>query len=188
MTEELGLSDAQAAKLYTVNLEYGQKRKSLFEGSTDKEAAKAQMKELRTSQKAAIEGILTPAQVTQLETIKAERKGKRGKHKGGHANMNPEERAQKHTERMTEQLGLSTTQASQIQSIILQYGNRKKALRESSSDKEAMKANMKNLKTSQKAAIESVLTPAQVTKLEAIKAEHKGKRGECKGGKRGDQK
>ncbi len=199
MTEQLGLSDAQANKVYSINLEYDQKRKSLFEGTTDKEAAKGQMKTLRANQKAAIEAVLTPTQVTQLETIKAERKGKRGEHKGhskggkkrGHANMNPEERAAKQTERMTEQLGLSTTQASQVQSILLQYGNRKKALRENSTDKEATKASMKDMKKSEKAAIEAVLTPAQIAKMEAHKAEMKakrGERGEHKDGKRGSQK
>ncbi|MEZ4883638.1 MAG: hypothetical protein R3E32_02785 [Chitinophagales bacterium] len=196
MTEQLGLSDAQANKVYSINLEYSQKAKSLFDGTADKEAAKEKMKELRTSQKAAIEAVLTPAQLTKLQTLEAERKANRGEHKGGfkggkkggHANMNPEERAQKHTQKMTEELGLSTTQASQIQSILLQYGNRKKVLWENSTDKEATKASMKDLMKSQKAAIEAVLTPAQITKMEALKAEHKAQRGEHKGGKRGSQK
>ncbi len=192
MIEALGLSETQANQIYSINLEYDQKRKSLFEGSTDKEAVKAQMKELKQSQKAAIGAVLTTEQTAKMEALKSERRGKRGHSKGGkregHSNMNPEERAQKHTQKMTEELGLSASQASQIQSVLLQYGNRKKALKENSTDRETNKAAMKELKESQKAAIQQILTPEQASKMEVLKAEHKAKKGELRGGKRENQR
>ncbi|MEO1259278.1 MAG: hypothetical protein AAFZ15_10805 [Bacteroidota bacterium] len=83
MTEQLGLNKDQVTELEKVNLEFAQKRQAIIEKNKEQRAAgKESMQQLKEEQKAAMEKILTPEQMKQLEEIRPEkgqhRRGRRG--------------------------------------------------------------------------------------------------------------
>jgi len=174
MKAELGLTETQVSQLTAINTEYAAKMKAAKEAATDKEANRATCNNLRTEKTAAVKGILNTEQLAKFETIKSEHKGKRGK-KGAHGKNagTPEERAQKHTARLTEKLSLSEAQATRVAAINLEYAAKKKAAKDADTDREAFK----NLRTEQHTAIKAVLTAEQVTAYEDMKGDRKGKKG-----------
>ena len=98
----------------------------------------------------------------------------------------PEERADKMSKRMTEELGLNANQTAQVRELVLVKGQQMQALKAKNGDnKEAMKAEMKQIKTNFQTGLKNVLTPDQMQKYEALqqerKAKMKGKHGEHKG-------
>ena len=91
--------------------------------------------------------------------------------------MSPEEKAAKQTERMTKQLDLSPEQAAAISDIHLKYNLELDALRaEQTENREQKRAAVKNLRQQQKAEINGILTPEQITKMEELIAKRKAKR------------
>lgn len=106
--------------------------------------------------------------------------------RGSMEKLSPEEMAQKQTERLSEALELSETQYSQVYNIALEFLNKKEALRENSTDREAMRESSKQLREEEKTALKAVLTEAQIVKLDAMKEEMQDKRGSReRGGRRG---
>lgn len=75
MKTELSLSDDQASKVSTINIDYAQKKKAL------KEEMRKQMQSLEQDKQKELSTVLTKEQVTQYEAKKAEMKAKR---KQGH--------------------------------------------------------------------------------------------------------
>ncbi len=88
---------------------------------------------------------------------------------------NPEVRAQKQTQRMTEDLSLSEAQISQVAKINLTFAEKMKAAKAANSEKETCK----NIRTEHSNAIKAVLNTEQITQFDAMKDNrgHKGKRG-----------
>lgn len=98
--------------------------------------------------------------------------------KGQQRQHDPEKRAEHMTQRMTENLGLSDQQSAQVKAIHLKYAkqmaeNHQQAGEGQRPDREAMKA----MREAQFAEIKPLLTPDQLTKLEAMKAERAEKYG-----------
>ncbi|MBK8426981.1 MAG: DUF4890 domain-containing protein [Lewinellaceae bacterium] len=80
MTEQLTLSEAQAAKVQEINLKYAEKSKAMREANTsgDRTAMREQMTALRTAQDAELKTMLTSDQWAAWEKIQAEQRENRG--------------------------------------------------------------------------------------------------------------
>jgi hypothetical protein len=162
----------------------------------DREAIGSKIKEMRAAQEDEIKGVLTPTQIEKFNAIpkperggegkpEAERKGKtgekakvegKGKRKGG--KQDAATRAKQQTQKMTEALELDAKQVKKMEAINLKYAKQQDEMRakmqKEDADKEAMKSKMKSAKTAQESEIKAVLTPKQIEKFEAMKAERKG--------------
>lgn len=186
MTEKLGLSADQAAKVKEINLRYAEKAKAQF--SNKSETDKAQMRQaheaLRSEHDTELTKLLTKDQAAKWEQLKAERKdgkGKgRGEGRGPGRDFDPAKRAEKQTARMTEKLGLSADQAAKIKAINLKYAEKAKADHEANAgaDKSKMKAAHKANRAEHDKEIKQVLTKDQAAKWEQLKAEHKNRKGQ----------
>ena len=169
MTEKLSLSAEQAAKVSAINTEFAAKRKAVKEAATEG-VDKATKKALRTEHKAAIKAVLTPEQVATFEAMKKDRKGRRGGRGHGKHGGTPEERAAKHTEKLTKKLSLSPEQTAKVAAINTEFAAKRKAAKEAEGGKEAKEA----LRSEHKAAIKAVLTAEQIAIFDTMK---KGRRG-----------
>lgn len=162
---ELELTDDQRAQMRTIHQETREQMRALRE-SGDRSA----MRQLRRSVHDRIQSVLTDAQRAELAELRAQ-----------HARR----RLSRRVERMTERLELSPTQAEQIRGILRHSASQRRALREQarldeSSPREAMRA----LRESTRAQIRSVLTEAQATQLDEMRA-NRGRRGRGHGFGRG---
>lgn len=185
MTEELALTETQVNQLTVINADYATKMKTAKAASTDKETNRATFKTLRAEKTTAVKGILNSEQLAKHEAMKREHKGKRGdkdrkgkKGKRGADGRNagtPEEREQKQTTRLTEQLSLSEAQAAKVAVINLAYAQKMKVAKDASTEKGTNREVWKTLRTAQDTAIKAVLTPEQLTTYEAMKNTRKGK-------------
>jgi len=87
MTKELGLTAEQAGKIKAIHLQHMTKIESVKE-MEDEAQRKQAMMEVRKSQHAAVQAVLTPEQKDRMLELKAERKAKHehrkadGQHKG----------------------------------------------------------------------------------------------------------
>lgn len=129
--------------------------------------------------------LMTLAMVITV-ALNAQPRGQRG--------GNPTEQAKKQTEKMTAALELDAKQAKKVQEINLKYAKiqkeRRDAMHKSNEagqdiDHEAVKEEMKDMRAAQEEDIKSVLTPAQITKFDAMKEERQGKKGDSKTKKKG---
>ncbi|AOM78326.1 hypothetical protein [Pedobacter steynii] len=103
---------------------------------------------------------------------------------GGRKMRTPEERAQKNAEGLTKRLGLNDDQKAKATAIFLEQANAVNKAREAGSDdKEARRAQMKQLNEDTDAKINALLTEDQKKTYETWKAERKDK---MKRGGRGD--
>lgn len=103
---------------------------------------------------------------------------------GGRKMRTPEERAQKNAEGLTKRLGLNDDQKAKATAIFLEQANAVNKAREAGSDdKEARRAQMKQLNEDTDAKINALLTEEQKKTYETWKAERKDK---MKRGGRGD--
>jgi len=193
MTEKLGLNDKQQAEIYAVNLQEVEKRKVI----RDRMKAK-----LQAEQMARYKTVLTSGQYEKLETEIANREAKRAEHKGKHGHGhhakpkdapqgkkggmhrghgqakgkgNPEMKAQKITDRMTEKLGLNEQQQSDILAINMQEVKNRQNIRTKIEQK---------MRNEQMARYKTILTSEQYATFEKLQAERQAKRAERKG-KRG---
>lgn len=183
MTEKLSLSADQAAKVKDINLKYAEKRKAM-KGETKEagEKDKAAFQQLRRDQEAEINKVLNKDQQVQWEKIKAERKQHHGKGKGRKAGFNPdpEKKAERMTQHMTQNLGLSTEQAAKVKAVNLDFAKKHEALRsEKANGEKPDKAAMQKLRDEHQSAVKKLLTKEQYSKLEQMKKERKaqGKKG-----------
>jgi periplasmic protein CpxP/Spy len=179
MAEELSLTGDQKSKVLALNIEAAKKHEEIKgNASLSDEQKKEQLQASHKEMKAKVDALLTDEQ-----RAKAEEKHKEMHHGDMHHDEKgtPEERAQRHTERMTGLLSLTDGQVSQVQAINLEAVKKADELRASttlSEDEkhEAMKAQHKATKEK----IDAVLTEEQRTQLkekhEAMKAEMKEQR------------
>jgi len=178
LTEKLSLSAEQATKVAAINTDFAAKRKAAKDSATDREEGRAAKEALRSEHKTAIKAVLTPEQIATYEAMKSEGKGRRG-HKGerGRHRGTGEERAAKHTERLTKDLSLNKEQAAKVAVINTDFATKRKAAKEAAKDREEGKAAREALRSEHKAAIKAVLTPEQLATYEAMKKERKGRKG-----------
>lgn len=112
--------------------------------------------------------------------------------RGGQRGGTPEERAERQTEKMVEQLSLSEAQAAKIKEVNLTFGKKMQEARaEADGNREGMRETMQALRGEQVVEYKKYLTAEQFVKFEKIQAERRGRRGApgARGerGKRGKQ-
>lgn len=200
MTQQLSLSEAQAAKIKVVNEKYAEQMKALRENTPDRTQLRPEMQKLRQAQEAEIATYLTAEQSEKWSKIKAQRQGQRGqarmqdaKKAKGKAQTSPRQKpmkgakagkgdytqkVQKRTERMKENLNLSDEQAQQIEAIYMEYGAKKQAAYQAGT--EEARASVKELRKEENKAVDAVLTPEQLKKRDDLKKEAKEKKATSK--------
>ncbi len=213
LTEQLNLSADQQSQLYDLFIDRHQNRKADGEKMKDldqaeRDAVKAERKTAKAAFDNSVAAILTPAQLETYQNLPKGRKGqgekvekgergahKRGqvqkgqgkKNKGNRQKAAPAERAQKQTERLTEQLALDANQQAAVYDLILnratanQKGNDWKSL--SKEERKALKGSKKEDKAAYEAQLATILTPAQLETYQNLPKGKKGKKG--KRGKKG---
>ena len=113
---------------------------------------------------------------------------------GGDRGGDPTERANRQSEKMIEDLDLSTAQGKKIKEVYIEYANKMQTMRtearESDAGREGMREKMKALFADQQTAINKYLTADQIEKWEKIQAERperggrEGRKGKGKGKKK----
>ena len=100
--------------------------------------------------------------------------------------LTPEQRAERITSKMTEELGLSEDQKQKIYMINLDNAQKREAQRAAlEEDRKAKRAEMQAQNQVQNEQIEAVLTPDQKTKWEEVKKENRKEIQERSGSGRG---
>lgn len=111
-----------------------------------------------------------------------------GPGRGDGPKMDPAQRAEQQTTRMTEKLALSTAQSAKVKEINLKYAEQGKAARDAntSGDWSAMREKMTAMRAEQDKELKTVLTSDQWTSWEKIRTEERGNRDGSKGKGKGD--
>jgi protein CpxP len=102
--------------------------------------------------------------------------GQRGQ---GRMNMTPEQHADMQAQRLTQQLGLSAEQTTQVRAIALAEAQEMKTTRDqamASTDRKAGMEQMKATRDKYDAQLKAVLTPDQATKYAALRDQKMDKR------------
>ena len=166
--QKLNLTEDQKAKFKTQRETFHKQMEDLKknENITVKEY-KIRLENIRKEQKSTADRILTSEQKSQLEKMKADRKGK------------AEQMGKQRSERMKTELGLTDAQSAKIESNRKEMGEKMKTIRENKSlSDEQKKEQMKELMKKQKENMKSVLTEEQLKKLKDTN--HKRPEGERK--------
>lgn len=175
LAEELSLTEDQKTRIMALNLEAAKQHEAIKNNaSLTDEQKKEQLHASHKETKAKVDALLTDEQRAKAEEKHKEMRGLRGHEEKG----TPEERAQRHTDRMAEMLSLSDGQISQVQAINLEAVKKADELRAGTTMTEDEKhAAMKAHHQATKEKIEAVLTEEQrkllKEKHEAMKAEMK---------------
>ena len=103
----------------------------------------------------------------------AQEENKQKDHPREFKEMTPEERAEKRTIKMTEELGLTEDQATRIKAVNLAHAKEMERLH---AEFKVLKDQMKAEREKTKKEIDSVLTDAQREKMKMREEEHKKKR------------
>lgn len=113
---------------------------------------------------------------------------------GGRRGGDPTERANRQSEKMIEDLDLSTAQGEKIKAVNLEYAEKMQTMRtearESDAGREGMREKMKALFADQQKALKKYLTAEQAEKWEKIQADRpargprEGRKGKGKGKKK----
>ncbi|MBL8000366.1 MAG: hypothetical protein JNL05_00270 [Flavobacteriales bacterium] len=106
--------------------------------------------------------------------------------KPGKEQKTPEERAKRHTERMTQELGLTAEQSAKVGDINLRYVDVLADLKASGQDKEVMKEQGKALRDKRDEELKLVLTAEQYSKMMTLR-EQKRKEAKAKRAASGSQ-
>ena len=204
LTEQLNLSPDQQTQMYQLFFDRQQNRTAGGKNMKDlSQEERAVIREERKAAKAAFDNqvatILTPA---QLETYQNTSKGQRGEkgqkgtkgqgkiNKGARQKATPAERAQRQTDRLTEQLGLDANQQAAVYDLIVNKAatNQKGADWKSLSPEArvALRESKKKDKEAYNAQLAEILTPAQLEIYENSAQKNKGKvkKGQGKKGKK----
>lgn len=99
--------------------------------------------------------------------------------------LDPEKRAEKATERMTQNLQLSPEQTAKVKAINEQYAQKEKALHDNA---QKQRDEKKALFDAKQKEIDQVLTPEQRQKQQAQRQQLQGRRDEMKNERRGEMK
>jgi Spy/CpxP family protein refolding chaperone len=94
-------------------------------------------------------------------------------------NHTPEQRADMHVKKMTQDLNLTSDQAPKVKSIMLDKIQKRDALKAkyaNSTDKKAMHQEMKTLRDQKESELKAVLTPEQYNKHLQMREQEKQKR------------
>lgn len=169
--DSLNLTESQLTAIRAIREDAMRRSKeAIAAAGGDREAAKAQLKNIRSESKEKTMAVLTPEQRERWKTIQASKKPQRS----------PEEKAAMLTERMMEQLQLNETQVVQINALHLSIVNQRRALKEKAGQG-ATEAELKPLRQAMmrdyKTGLSGILTPAQQETLRSIKEGKRAERG-----------
>lgn len=180
MIKELGLSQEQATKVRAMNATLGENMRSVKNADLSEEDRKAKMKTLREGYKTELASVLTPEQQKQLKQMREEDRAERKE------NMDPakmearaDERADRLTEEMTKDLGLSADQRTKVEAINGSYAASMAKLQQAGLDESARKERMKAMRQDRDKELKAVLTPEQFSTMMELR---KQKHTESKGG------
>ncbi len=156
MARQLGLSQTQIGQIKAIVRKFHSDAKGVWQSSASAADKKAQVKTLRDSAIAAINGVLTADQLTKATQMKFAEKVLR---------PHPFPRL----EAALRQLGLSSTQKTAVQGIVKDWRTQAKAIRTNTSlDKAAKVAQLKALRQQELSKIKGQLTPDQLTKFQSL--------------------
>lgn len=198
MTEQLSLSDAQAAKIKEVNAKYVGKMQTLRANMEDRTQLRPEMQKLREAQDAEIVTFLTKEQAEMWTKIKMEREGRREKSRinrgknqsakgkrptspakkpnsmGKKGKGDYTQKVQKRTATIKENLNLSDEQAKQVEAVYMEYGAKKQAAYKANT--EEARATVKELRMEENKAVDAILTKEQLAKYEELKTQSREKK------------
>ncbi len=192
MTEKLALTPEQASKIKDINQKYAEKQKVQREGMKgEREKNRTAMQQLQDERKQEINTILNKDQQAKFEQMQSERgqgrPGKMGHGKGargerqGHS-PDPEKRADRMTQHMTEKLALSADQAAKVKTINLDFAKQQQTLHAEAPEGERPEAKaVEKLRKQHQAQLKKVLTKEQYSQWEEMAKERKqGRNGKDK--------
>jgi len=167
MKTELSLDDVQYKAVKAINEDFANRQLKLRGDSTlSKQEIQKRAWALRDEKNAAIAKVLTEDQKSKWKSYRV---SQAEKHKAGMAKYRGE-----HAQRMQESLSLSDEQASKIESIDKEFGDRFRALRSDSTlAREDLQKKAKQLRDEYLSKTKSVLTEEQYKKWEMQKADRK---------------
>jgi Spy/CpxP family protein refolding chaperone len=154
MTRQLDLNTEQQARILALWEAQAEKRQAVQRMENTEERRAAMRESMRTTRQA-VQEVLTPEQRERMHELR--RTGPHGEGTG----MDPEARAEKRTERMTQALDLSAEQAARIRELLVQHGRKMEAIRGQQQDPEVQKSALKEVRRSQERGVQAVLTPEQ---------------------------
>ena len=177
LKDSLGLTEVQLAELRTIHADACRRsQEAIAAAGGNREAAKAQLKTIRTESKAKTMAVLTPEQRERWKTMQARHRAQRS----------PEEQAAALTERMKEQLQLNESQVSQVNTLNLSLVNQRHALKEKEGQGVA-ETELKPLRLAMmrdyRNGLATILTPAQQETLRQKRQERREGRGKPANGK-----
>lgn len=170
LAEKLDLSAAQKVKLEKMFKDRrAQADKIRADKSLTGDQKKAQIKALRQAGRAEMAGVLTADQKAKLEQMRSERKGQRGDGK--------------RAEKLAKALDLTPAQQTQFKAVMSDArAERDAIIAANDGDRDAAQPELQVHREKTQAKIRALLTPEQIKKLDALKAQRgdrngKGKRG-----------
>ena len=186
MIKELGLNADQATKVRAMNATLGENMRSLKNSEMSEEDRKTKMKALREGYKTELATVLTPEQQKQLKEMREEDRAER-KQDMDPAKMEARatERADRLTEEMTVELGLSADQQAKVETINGTYAASMAKLQQAGLDEAARKERMKAMRQDRDKELKAVLTPEQFSTMMELR---KQKHTDSKGGHPGSKK
>jgi len=90
---------------------------------------------------------------------------------GGRPNWTPEQMAKRQTDMIKEAAGTDDATTAKVDAINLKYAKETAALREKTTDREALREPMKELRDKREAELKAILTPDQWAKVQAAQEE-----------------
>lgn len=124
----------------------------------------------------AVSAQTTKTKVNKAGTEVKVKQENKGRHHEGKTERTPDERATRHTEKMTKELGLTADQAAKVKELNLQKAEKMTALKaQNSTDKKGLGSQMKDERANYEAGLKAVLTPAQFTAYQNKQAERRDK-------------
>jgi Spy/CpxP family protein refolding chaperone len=161
---QLNLSDAQREQLRTIRQETRAQAEQLRQAN-DRDAVRA----LHRAARLRVEAVLTPAQRQQAETLRQQARA---------------EHVARRVSRMRERLSLTDAQAAAVQGVFEQASARRHAARQGAGQgatREERQATRQAARQQVDAELARILTPAQMTQLQAEREARRGQRGEGRG-------
>ena len=183
MIKELGLDDAQAARVREMNSRLGDSMRAVKAADMPDEERKENMKALRSAYKTELATVLTPDQMAQLKAMKEAKRAE--KQDPARMAERAEERADALTREMTADLGLSTDQQAKVATINSTYAASMAKMQQAGLDDEARKEKMKAMRQGRDKELKTVLTPKQYDTMMSLR---KQKHAESKGNHPGSKK
>lgn len=168
LAQALGLTDAQKAQIRPILEKYRPQFRALRSEKLAPEAKGARFADLRTKMQAEIAPILTQQQrdkVAQMRQARAN--GRCGRHSGfrRHAGRRIAQALQLTPDQQQKIQGIVAAHRSDIRSIVAQ-------VRAGKLDRTQAHARIKSIREETKTQVESVLTPEQQQKLQALREQH----------------